>query len=88
MRTRAVTKSRRLLEAARNRSNNLRFEELCRLAEACGFEWVHGAGSHRVYAREGVAEILNFQPRKDGKAKAYQVRQLLAIIRRYGLEPR
>jgi hypothetical protein len=34
-----------------------------------------------------VTEILNFQPQKDGKAKVYQVRQLLALIKRYGLEP-
>jgi len=83
-----MTKGAKLLKAARNRPNNLRFDELCQLAEACGFEWVHGTGSHRVYAREGVVEILNFQPRKDGKAKAYQVRQLLAIIKRYRLGPR
>ena len=83
-----MTKGAKLLQAARNRPHNMRFEELCRLAEACGFEWVHGRGSHRVYAREGIVEILNFQPRKDGKAKVYQVRQLLAVIERYGLEPR
>ncbi len=83
-----MTKGAKLLKAARNRPNNLRFDELCQLAKACGFEWVHGTGSHRVYAREGVVEILNFQPRKDGKAKAYQVRQLLAIIKRYRLGPR
>lgn len=83
-----MAKGAKLFKAARNRPNNLWFEELCQLAEECGFEWVHGAGSHRVYAREGTIEILNFQPRKDGKAKPYQVRQLLAIIRRYGLEPR
>jgi len=82
-----MTKGAKLLQAARNRPHNLRFEDLCRLAEACGFEWVHGTGSHRVYARDGVVEILNFQPRKDGKAKAYQVRQLLVAIERYGLEP-
>lgn len=82
-----MAKGEKLIRAAQNRPNNLRFEELCRLAEACGFDWVHGSGAHRIYAREGVKEILNFQPRKDGKAKAYQVRQLLAIIKRYGLEP-
>jgi predicted RNA binding protein YcfA (HicA-like mRNA interferase family) len=82
-----MTKGKKLLRSARNHPHNLRFEELCRLAEACGFEWVHGTGSHRVYAREGVEEILDFQPRRDGKAKAYQVRQLLAVIGHYGLEP-
>lgn len=83
-----MVKPAKLLQAAQNHPHSLRFEELCALAEASGFEWVHGRGSHRVYAREGVAEILTFQPRQDGKAKAYQVRQLLALIERYGLTPR
>ena len=31
------------------------------------------------------AEILNLQPRRDGTAKAYQVKQVRAIISRYKL---
>jgi len=34
----------------------------------------------------GVREILVFQPRKGGQAKAYQVQQLLDLIVRYKLE--
>ena len=41
-------------------------------------------GSHRVYVREGVKEILNFQNVK-GKAKPYQVRQFLKVIENYNL---
>jgi hypothetical protein len=44
-----------------------------------------GKGSHRVYGRSGIAEILNFQEVK-GKAKPYQVRQFLRIIEKYRLE--
>jgi hypothetical protein len=36
-------------------------------------------GSHHIFARDGVVEILNLQP-KGGKAKPYQVKQVRAII--------
>ncbi len=63
---------------------NVRFEELCRAAELFGFTFRGGSGSHRVFVREGVREILNFQEVK-GKAKPYQVRQFIKIIEKYNL---
>ena len=81
-----MSKVEKLLEKAHNRPQNLQFSELCRLAEAFGFEWVHGEGSHRVYGRVGVREVLVFQARKGGQAKVYQVQQLLELIERYKLE--
>jgi hypothetical protein len=44
-----------------------------------------GTGSHRVYYRDGVREILNFQ-NEGGWAKAYQVRQFIKIIENYNLQ--
>lgn len=41
-------------------------------------------GDHHIYVKEGVAEILNLQPRKT-KAKPYQVRQVRAVLVRYKL---
>ncbi len=81
-----MAKFAKLLEKARNSPQNLRFSELCNLAEAFGFQWIHGEGSHRVYGRTGVREVLVFQPRKGGQAKPYQVGQLLKLIERYKLE--
>jgi len=63
---------------------NVIFEELCRAAELFGFTFRGGSGSHRVFVREGVREILNFQEVK-GKAKPYQVRQFIKIIEKYNL---
>ena len=40
-------------------------------------------GSHHVFRRQGVVERLNLQ-RDGAKAKRYQVRQVRAIILRYG----
>lgn len=63
---------------------DVRFEELCRAAELFGFEFRGGKGSHRVYVREGISEMLNFQNIK-GEAKPYQVRQFIKVIERYNL---
>jgi predicted RNA binding protein YcfA (HicA-like mRNA interferase family) len=41
-------------------------------------------GSHHIFTREDVAEILNLQP-KGAKAKPYQVKQVRGVIVRYRL---
>jgi len=41
-------------------------------------------GSHHIFSKQGVAEILNFQP-KGNKSKPYQVKQIREIILRYKL---
>ncbi len=63
---------------------NVRFEKLRSLVLALGFgERIRG--SHHIFTREGVAEILNLQPRDGGQAKPYQVRQVRDLIIRYKL---
>jgi len=41
-------------------------------------------GSHHIFRREGIEEKINLQ-RDDSKAKAYQVRQVRAVILKYQL---
>jgi predicted RNA binding protein YcfA (HicA-like mRNA interferase family) len=41
-------------------------------------------GSHHIFTRDGVNEIVNLQP-KGAQAKPYQVKQVRDIIIRYGL---
>jgi hypothetical protein len=63
---------------------NIRFEELRALLRHLGFaERIRG--SHHIFTREGVAEILNLQPKSGNKAKAYQVKQVRGVIISYGL---
>jgi hypothetical protein len=63
---------------------NIRFSDLCRLLQDLGFvERI--AGDHHIFHMEGVHEIINLQPLKDGKAKPYQVRQARGLIVRYKL---
>lgn len=71
-------------EIIKGNPKNIRFEDICRAAEAFGFCQKGGKGSHRVYSREGVKEILNFQ-NVQGRAKPYQVRQLLKVVETYAL---
>lgn len=41
-------------------------------------------GGHHIFTRVGIGEILNLQP-KGSKAKAYQVKQIRAILVSYSL---
>ena len=77
-------KLKKAYELLKGNPKNIRYEDLCQAAEAFGFCLRGGKGSHRVYTREGVREILNFQD-VDGRAKPYQVRQLLKIVENYKL---
>lgn len=64
---------------------NVGFGELCDLLRRLGFGERQRGGSHRIFHRDGVAEILNLQPRAGGGAKPYQVRQVRQVILKYGL---
>ena len=79
-----MTRREKLIENLRNNPAGIRFPELCTAAEQLGFVKRGGRGSHVVYAKGGVDEILTFQNRK-GMAKPYQVKQLLAVIEKYQL---
>ncbi len=75
---------KKVYEQLKINPKNVRFEALCKAAELFGFRFRGGKGSHRIYVRDGVREMLNFQNVK-GKAKPYQVKQLLKIVEKYEL---
>jgi hypothetical protein len=54
--------------------------------ERAGFHLRRGSGSHRVYYKDGVVEIINVQPRDAGQAKPYQVRQVRELLVKYKIE--
>lgn len=60
---------------------NLPFSDLRGLLIKLGFE-ERVKGSHHIYSRADVVEILNLQER-NGKAKPYQVRQVRDVILKY-----
>lgn len=73
-----------MLEELKKNCKNVRFNKLCKMAEAFGFEFRGGKGSHRIYVRREIEEMLNFQD-VGGKAKPYQVRQFIKIVEKYNL---
>jgi hypothetical protein len=73
----------RLLSGTADRA--FRFDDLCALLRRLGFDERQRGGSHHIFSRDGVAEILNLQPRGGGEAKPYQVRQVRDVVLKYGL---
>jgi predicted RNA binding protein YcfA (HicA-like mRNA interferase family) len=73
-----------LLQVLRGSSDaNIRFSELRGLLSRLGFA-ERIKGSHHIFTRDDVAEILNLQPR-NSLAKPYQVKQVRKILIRYKL---
>ncbi|MCE7987440.1 MAG: type II toxin-antitoxin system HicA family toxin [Caldilinea sp. CFX5] len=73
-----------LLRILRGTSDtNISFADLCQMLTYLGFD-ERIRGSHHIFTKEGVAEILNLQP-KAGKAKAYQVKQVRDLLIKYKL---
>jgi predicted RNA binding protein YcfA (HicA-like mRNA interferase family) len=62
---------------------NIPFAELRRLLRRLGFD-ERIRGSHHIFTKESVEEILNLQP-KGAKAKPYQVKQVRNVILKYKL---
>ncbi len=75
-------KTLRSIEAG---SLDVRFADLCSLATAFGFRLARVSGSHHVFTRRGVPELLNLQD-VGGRAKPYQVRQFMSLVARYSLK--
>ena len=78
-------KRRKLLQKLLSGSKNIRFSEATTCAESFGFRLDRMNGSHHIFVHPDVPELVSLQDVK-GKAKPYQVKQLLEIIERYNLQ--
>jgi predicted RNA binding protein YcfA (HicA-like mRNA interferase family) len=63
---------------------NIEFSDLLNLLERLGFI-VRIKGSHHIFFRNDIEEIINLQPDKN-KAKPYQVKQVRNLILKYNLK--
>jgi len=63
---------------------DIRFSDLRKLLLSLGFS-ERIKGDHYIFTRPDILEIVNLQPLKDGKAKAYQVKQVRKLILKYKL---
>lgn len=80
-----MSKSDKLLEQIlRGTSDaNIPFVQLCSLLSSLGFD-ERIRGSHHIFTKEGVEEILNLQPKR-ANTKPYQVKQVRSVIVKYKL---
>jgi len=62
---------------------NVEFEDLRQLLNGLGFQ-ERIRGSHHIYTKDGIVEIINLQP-KGSKVKPYQVKQVRTLILKYKL---
>ena len=70
-------------DRSRTSDANISFDGLCHLLRRLGFaERIRG--SHHIFTKEGIEEILNLQP-KGRQAKPYQVKQVRSVILKYRL---
>lgn len=79
-----MDRRRLLARLARGDVKNVAFADMCSLIESFGFEQVRVSGSHHVFRRADVRELVNLQDVK-GQAKPYQIRQFLRLVERYAL---
>ena len=82
----------KLLQQARNSPNNTRFRDLCKLAELAGFIKIRQRGSHIWFYHPDISDSydcgITLQEGRDGKAKPFELRQLLGRIENYDLKPK
>lgn len=77
-------KAIRYIDKWRENRKNVRFTDLLQVASAFGFEFKGMKGSHVAYSKCDLKEILTFQDAA-GKAKPYQVKQLIDLVDKYNL---
>lgn len=76
--------SKLLFQVLRGSSDaNVPFDGLCNLLLRAGFD-MRIRGSHHMFSKDGLPEILNLQPR-GANAKPYQVKQVRTILLKYNL---
>lgn len=69
-----------LYEKAKSNPKGLRFVELKSLCECIEMKCDRVRGSHFILKMENPSFLISIQKMKDGKAKPYQVRELLDFI--------
>jgi len=82
-----MTKKQKIIEKllSGESDNNLDFLDLVNLLKKLGFQH-RVKGSHNIFYRDSMPEIINIQPLNYNKAKPYQVKQLRNLILKYKLK--
>ena len=76
---------KKLLETIIRNRNNVRFSDMSALVLAFGFRLERLSGSHHIFVRDDIPELVNLQNVR-GEAKPYQIKQFLSLVERYNLQ--
>ena len=77
-------RKKKILEKLQSNAKNIKFEEFVTLINAFGFMLDRQSGSHNIYKKENIEELINIQNYK-GNVKPYQIKQFLSLIEKYNL---
>lgn len=75
-----MTKAEKKNQKIRRNPKNIKFPEFIAWLENNGFKLDRISGSHHVFVHPDIETPINAQKKKDGTAKAYQVKQAIKII--------
>ncbi len=76
---------RKLLKKIIGGSKNIRFADMDNLVRGFGFKLSRTEGSHHIFFRPDIPELVNLQNVK-GQAKPYQMRQFLKLVEKHNLK--
>ncbi|MEI6262119.1 MAG: type II toxin-antitoxin system HicA family toxin [Deltaproteobacteria bacterium] len=77
-------RKQKLLQKLLSGTKNVRFSEALACAESFGFQLDRVNGGHHILIHPQIPELLNLQDFK-GKAKPYQIKQMLQLIEIHNL---
>ena len=66
-------------------SKNIKFSDMVNLVQGFGFILSRTDGSHHIFTRPDIPELVNLQNIK-GEAKPYQIRQFLKLVEKHNLK--
>ena len=75
-----MTKSEKKDQKIRRNPKNVKFQDFVSWLEDNEFSLDRVSGSHHVFVHRDIDTPINIQRKKDGTAKAYQVKQAIKII--------
>ncbi len=78
-------KANKLLQKLIQSRNNVSFDDFVHCIELVGFKLKRVSGSHHVFSKEGIPDLVNVQC-INGKAKPYQISQFLRILKLYDMK--
>jgi len=76
---------KKILQKIVSGSKNIRFSDMVNLVQGFGFTLSRTDGSHHIFTRPDISELVNLQNVKR-QEKPYQMRQFLKLVEKHNLK--